>query len=358
MSRLAAGYRLLLRVYPPGRRRDEMLDTLLEAAPAGRRRPTAREAANLLRHGLRARLGRPAGRGVVVLATLIALVTGFVGASVATRLAWELVPGYPTGATLAEISGTIYPAVPVTHELDTDELFFDVSERSTLDVFLQGHDEDFAFATLGIYPEPRFLLGDYPTWTAATQGRLVAAGWQVSEARVTGPTTIATGQVDDTGRSFTATRDGLALEIETSTDVVGTPPGGFDATATLDRLTPGYVQAATVLGLLTGALFGWLLTGWASRRTEQAGAAIRTLTWLPSSCALVLLLPQALAAYLILAVQFAADGPPGEPFWAYSVTYAFGCGLLGFLLLAVALVAALLARRPADDPAVEREFVP
>jgi hypothetical protein len=47
-----------------------LLHTLLELAPPNRRHPTLREVANILRHGVRARLGRPRSRSVVALATL------------------------------------------------------------------------------------------------------------------------------------------------------------------------------------------------------------------------------------------------------------------------------------------------
>ncbi|GAA2639402.1 hypothetical protein [Paractinoplanes durhamensis] len=349
MTRLAKQYRLLLRAYPPGHRRTELLDTLLDAAPATRNHPTARETANLLRHGMRARLGRPGGRAVVVLATLIALTAGFIGAAAATRAAWELVPGYPTGTALAEISDTVFPSHPTTAEPNGTGLFFDVGERNTAEVLLQGHDEDFEFATVTIAPEPYFLPGDFRTWTATTEGRLVKAGWQVGPAEVTGATTIATGEVDDTGRRFTATRDGLALTIEPTTDVVDTPRGSFYVTATLDRLTPGYVTAAGALGLLTGALIGWLLTGWASRRTESGHTPARATAAVSAVFALVLLLPQALLGFLILGYQMHSDGPPGKPFWTLSLTYGFGCGQLGAVLIAVALIAAAAARRPAEE---------
>src|SRR4051812_33630040 len=109
MNRLATGYRLLLRAYPPGRRREELLDTFLEATSAGEHRPSVRAAGNLIRHGMRARLARPLSSGVVLLATLIALVTGFGGAAVAARIAWAVVPGYPAGAGLTALSATIFP---------------------------------------------------------------------------------------------------------------------------------------------------------------------------------------------------------------------------------------------------------
>ncbi|MBL7258588.1 hypothetical protein [Paractinoplanes lichenicola] len=341
---MSRGYRLLVRAYPPGRRRGELLDTFAEA---GRVRPTAREAVNLLRHGLRARLGRPASRGVVVLATLIALVTGFVGAAVAARIAWEFAPAYPSGARLEAIKESVFPGLRPVSERNGDGLFFDVGERSYGEVFLYGHDEDFAFSTVWIGPDGNFIKGDYPAWTAAAQQRLVAEGWQVSDAEVTGATWIATGEIDDSGRAFTATRGGLSLSVQTETDVVDTPAGSFYASAELNRLTPGWITAAGVLGLLVFALLGWLITGWASRRTQDARGTVRSLTREPAVLALVLLFPQALLGLIGMVREPLAGGPPIAPFWSLSLTYGFGCGFLGFLLFAVSLITAAVAGRPA-----------
>ncbi len=345
MRSLERGYRALVRAYPPGRRRTELLDTLIEAAPADRRRPTAREAANLVRHGLRARLGRPRSRGVVVLAVLVALVGGFVGAAASARVAWEAVPGYPSGAALREISDTVFPGLDATGERDGDGLFFDVMEKSALDVLVQGHDEDFAFSTLTVAAPGGFVTGDYRTWTDAARDRLVAAGWQIHDEWPTGATWIATGELDESGRSFRATRDGLGLLFSSETDVVDTPAGQFYALATLDRLTPWYVNAAALAGLLLGALAGWLATGWASRRTERASPAVRSLTREPAVLALLLLAPQAVLGLTALVVQAFSSDPPGQPFWSLSLTYGFGCGALGVLLFVLsALVAAIGGR--------------
>jgi hypothetical protein len=344
VRRPGAIYRVLVRTYPAGRRRAELLDTLMEAAP----RPTVRGGANLLRHGMRARLGRPGRRGVVVIATFVALIAGFLGAAVACRVAWEFAPGLPSGPALAEIEGTVFPGLPAVADRNGDGLFFDPSERSYAGVVLYGHTEDFEFTNLDVHPESRFIAGRYQTWTAAAQGRLVAAGWQVSDAEVTGATFIATGTIDDTGRTFTATRGGLEMTVEATTEVVDTPAGSFDANVRVERITPTGVTVATVLALLAGALIGWLVTGWVSRRTEHAGATIRTLVRLSALVGLVLLLPQAVAGLLLLAIEAAA---PGAPFWALSLTYGYGCGFLGLLLFGVALVAAAVARDTADDPA-------
>jgi hypothetical protein len=87
-DRLARRYAYWLRFYPPGPRRAEMLATLLECAPPERTRPTGREILNLIVYGLRARLGHPASTAVVVLAVLVALASGLLGAAAAARIGW------------------------------------------------------------------------------------------------------------------------------------------------------------------------------------------------------------------------------------------------------------------------------
>jgi hypothetical protein len=61
MTRLAWCYRLLLRAYPAWYRRErgeEMLGTLLEASPPGRRWPSLRDARALIMGGFRVRAGQ------------------------------------------------------------------------------------------------------------------------------------------------------------------------------------------------------------------------------------------------------------------------------------------------------------
>src|ERR1700712_3765832 len=101
---LGRAYRRLIRAYPRGPRRDELLDTLLEAAPPDRRRPTRRESVNLIRHGLRARLGYPRGRAVVVLVFLVGLVGAYFGGAAGNRLGWEFTTPVPSAATAAPIT--------------------------------------------------------------------------------------------------------------------------------------------------------------------------------------------------------------------------------------------------------------
>jgi hypothetical protein len=352
-ARLGRRYRRLLWAYPPGRRRDEVLDTLMEAAPAGRTRPSMRETLNLLRYGLRARLGRPAKPSVVVLAVLVALFTGCAGAGVASRLAWNAVPDYPSGTALAEITGTVYPGVPTEGQRTGDGLFEDVMEPSTVQVLLQGHDEDFGFAQYEF--GPGFMKGDYREWTNATAARMEAAGWEVHDLGPTGATWIATGELDESGRSFWAKRDGLAIDVSSETDVVDTPAGSFFSTATMARFTPWWVTALGGVGWLLGFLVGWLLTGWASRRTEEATGAVRSLTREPAVVALLLVTPQAVLATVAFLLEPFQTTTPVAPFWSLSVTWGYSCNLLAVALFVLSLFVAAFGGRTGPDPLVDRE---
>jgi hypothetical protein len=164
---------------------------------------------------------------------------------------------------------------------------------------------------------------------------------------------IATGKLDESGRAFSATKGALGMSFQSETDVVGTPAGKFYATAELDRITPWYVSAVAYLGLLIGALLGWFAVGWVSRRTEHARGAVRALTRESVVVALILLFPQALLGVAGLVFESISDSPPGSPFWSLTLTYGFGCGWLGLLLLAVSAIVAVVAGRPQPDTVVE-----
>src|ERR1700754_2988303 len=101
---LARTYRRLIRAYPRGPRRDELLDTLLEAAPADRRRPTLKEGVNLIRHGLRARLGYPRSRAVVVMVFRTGLIGAYFGGAATSRLGWQFASPVPSAATAATVT--------------------------------------------------------------------------------------------------------------------------------------------------------------------------------------------------------------------------------------------------------------
>jgi len=339
----------VLRAYPKGTRRDELLGTLREAGT----RPGPRIFLNLVRHGLRARLGRPGSRVVVVVAVLVALTTGLGFAAVASRIAWSGVRDYPSGDRLAGITGTLFPGVAIEGGRSATGLFFDYSEHSTL---LHGHNEDFEFATYDFAPSGQNVAAPYRTWTDAAAARLTADGWDVRDVWPTGATVIATGKLDEDGRAFWATRDGLSLEFSASTNVVGTPPGSFYAEAHLGRLAPRWVTVVGGAGWLVGVLFGWFLTGYVSRRTEWASDAARLASHAAAGIGLVLLLPATLMGTLGLIAEPLRADRIYQPFWWLSVTWGYGCTVFGVLLGLIAIGAATVAgtrenrARAAEEP--------
>jgi hypothetical protein len=114
---LTRRYRRLLLAYPHDYRRshgDELLGSLLDAAQPGRTRPTGRETANLVRHGLRCRLGRPASRSVVTWATLTAVICGLFTAALATWAAWHTSQPLPDRTEAVAILSTALPDHAIT----------------------------------------------------------------------------------------------------------------------------------------------------------------------------------------------------------------------------------------------------
>ncbi|MEU8239463.1 hypothetical protein AB0C07_14575 [Actinoplanes missouriensis] len=333
------GYRLLVRAYPAGPRRDEVLDTLLAV---GRRTPSWREAGNLLRHGLRARLGRPASGAVVAVALLVALTTGFFAAALSTRAAWEAVPDYPSGTRLAEITTTVFPSLPIEGGRDEGRVFRDPTGDHQ---WLEPFNEDFAYAGYSFGPSGTYLPGDYRTWFGQARQRLVDAGWTVREEYPTGATDIASGLLEPSGRALVAERGPLSLHLETTVDVVDTPAGEFYALASLNRWQPGWVTAVGVVFWLLGGLTGWLVLGWASRRTEAAGGMPRFLSASATITALVFLTPLTLLGMVGFVAETWRFDRPGQPFWAWSMVWGYGCTALGVLLLITALIIAVAGGR-------------
>jgi len=96
MNRLERTYRLLLTVYPPdylAEREEELVGTLLTAAPASATRPPVREAASLVRSGIAERsrrFGAPVRRDGLAAASAVAI--GALAASVTYHVGLQLSP--------------------------------------------------------------------------------------------------------------------------------------------------------------------------------------------------------------------------------------------------------------------------
>jgi hypothetical protein len=328
--RLARAYRRLVRAYPRGPRRDELLDTLIACAAPGRRRPAPREIANLVYHGARARLGRPKSRGIVVLAWLIALAAGFLGAAGANRLGWQAVGPLPAGAQAAEIRETVFPGRTVQGGGDAAK-------------FVPQADGDgigYGYAVSWVKHTP--ATRDVAGYTAATRSRLEAAGWTVTSVD---PPLDQTNVVDanpgDRAEGFTAERGGLGLHF-TDTYWPGRPAYDRDGTASylIWHLPPWWLAVVGWFAALAGAVLAWLLTGWVSRRLEPRPAASG-----PAAAGGVLVVLGLVPAAL-LGLPF---GRPADetaaPFW-HGLVYLGTKPALCSAVVAAAVLAGALAYRP------------
>ncbi|MEU4427350.1 hypothetical protein AB0F81_42565 [Actinoplanes sp. NPDC024001] len=328
-ARLARRYRWLLRCYPPGPRRAEMLGTLLECAPPDRARPTWREAVNLVRFGLRARLGRPAGTAIVVLAALVSLASGLLGAAGAARLGWEFAPSLPVAD---ELKATVFPGLHVWGGGDA-EPFVPSADGETTEFGYADYWVDHTGATQ-----------DVRAYAEGARDRLAAAGWDirgaltVEEDRSSEPVSAEAG--------FWATTDGLVLEFSA---VHWEGRAWYDsdgaASFTLSRSAPGWLTVVAVAGGLIGALAGWLLTGWASRRSEGhefRSAAAGAMAWMTVLLTLF-------AALLGGLWSWDPERPGDEVVW---LGLRVLTGEAGVVIAGLALLALAAARLRAVIPAV------
>ncbi|MER7006220.1 hypothetical protein ABT297_24685 [Dactylosporangium sp. NPDC000555] len=347
---LARRYRRLLSVYPPGPRREELLDTLLESAPPGRRWPTVRASISLLRHGARARLGRPGSVAVVVFAVLVALAGAGLGAIAGARLGWEAARPLPSGAEAEQLKATVFPDMTVWGGGDA-ALFVRTDDNEGI---------QYGYAVYWVKHTP--ATREVRAFSEAVRDRLQASGWQIRSDVV--PVLNPGDEGDDKQhkeqftRTFWATRDGLALRFTNvywSNVYWPRPATESDGAATfeLSRTEPPWILPAGVLGALLGALIGWALTAWVSRRTERSWPAT-LFAAATTGFALLLLLPVLLLLCLglILGGDKTPQGQPEQPVWAVLFTLFGGLTkTVGILGLAVLIVAAWPRRRrpPADQ---------
>ncbi|WP_433790037.1 hypothetical protein [Actinoplanes sp. CA-252034] len=166
-DRLTRRYAFWLRFSPPGPRRAEMLATLLECAPPERVRPTGREILNLVGYGLRARLGRPASTAVVVLAVLIALASGLLGAAAAARAGWAAAPSLPSGAESRALGETVFPGRKVWGGGDAETFV------------PSGDGEQTVYGFADYWIEHDDGTRDVLAYARGARDRLAAAGWDV-----------------------------------------------------------------------------------------------------------------------------------------------------------------------------------
>jgi hypothetical protein len=340
MTGLSRGYRRLLLAYPSAYRRergDELLDTLLEAAPPGRTRPTAREALDLLRHGLRARLGRPASRSVVTWAVLATVITALFGAAFGARAGWETARPLPDPAATTAMVQEILPGRPWSAPDPPSSAKFIIYGHplswASMHDLLMGDGGEYGQAGVG-----SSLNGSSATDPAATVAEAVtnleSHGWTVYMVRR-----------DDWGTTIAARRGDTVLDFEqynqTLADTTFVSAGFTRATP------PAVIPSALAAGLLTGVVT-FLVFAWASRRTEPRHPASGPVKTLFGVTLFLWWAPTLFALPLMIKHHVDEPHPSWHPMWEWLgqpvFSLFFVCGA-GCALLALALAA--LPRRAA-----------
>ena len=257
-SELERWYRCLLWAYPVGYRRaygEEILAMLMDSAEPGRRRPARADVADLARGAVRQWFRLPVGPSAVVAAVLAAVVLGAVGAAAGSWAAWrtnELPSDTEFLRTVETVAGTPLTAAHVGRSDGPRELAPGAS----------------------VSTEQRF-----PNWTTeAAQERLRADGWTLVHAdrsdkvyRFSG----SEGRADElypgaVSHELTLTRGGHLIRIMAVTYPASGPEvAGTYLDTVIRTIGPSWQPAPALLGLLVGAVTGWLLTGWATYRLRR-----------------------------------------------------------------------------------------
>lgn len=345
-DKLTSRYRRLLFAYPPAYRRfrgEELLGALLDAAPSGRTRPTVRETVNIIRHGLRARLGRPASHTVVAWAMLTAVISGAFSAAFATRAGWETARPLPRAAEAQAMLTEILPGQKFTGIQDAPALFVIYGQPLNWDSM-----HDLLFGDGGEYGQSGVAGGvDAPTLppqetVELVQRNLRARGWTIYSLKVrnicarTGPCGPE-GQYTDI---VAQRRDTVFTMRVYSPQVPISPP----INAGFLRATPFAVYPFGFIGGILGALVAFLLFGWVSRRTEGRHPALAVVVKMLLGITLFFWWAPTLFAFQWMTRHYQDQpNPSWPPMWewlgqpTFSLLFLIGCGS-GLLSLALATI--------------------
>ena len=335
-----------LLAYPRAYRRErgeEILATIVESGRSG-----PRVAANLVRHGLRARLGRPASRSIVVWSIVAAAICGLFAASMASWVAWSNGRPHPDEAEVRNVLAEVFPAHDFANVFVARAVFAFYTEPSSWEnlsgvLSFDGGEYELAASGAGILGGPA-TGGDEAAPTAME--RLRAGGWHVYPPHVTEGFTCHTPTcetpIPTTYTSLIAERGDLVLELWVNS---AAGPDETFISVSLQRKAPASVWPAGFAAGLAGALLAWLVFAWASRRTggeHPVGLGIKVCFVLTMACWWG---PALLGIPSVITHQGLDPHPQWHPLWewlgqpVFSQVFIFGAAwaLLG---LALALIPA------------------
>lgn len=272
---LTRRYRRLLLAYPRAYRREhgeELLGVLLDAAPAGQTRPTLGEAVDLVRGGLRCRLGRPASSTVGVWAVLTALICGLFTAALASRVAWETSRPQPDRPEFAAVFAEAFPGHRLGDDVSTARALFVIYgqplSRASLRDLLLGDGGEYQEGVAGGSAAGPMPASEAETLATAQQ-RLRAAGWQVYEPTSEVLQTCSDPRCDPASQPVETVL--VARRGDTVLRATFDDPRSFGSYlgVELKRAAPPAVLPVAVLAGLIGGVLAWLVFAWTSRRTED-----------------------------------------------------------------------------------------
>lgn len=347
-------HRWLLLSYPRDYRRErggEILETVREIGSTRRGLPVA---ADLVRHGLRARLGRPSSRSVVIWASVFAMACGLFAASLGTWQAWLGSRPLDHNELVATV-GQLYRGEQIrTIATDDPPAVFIIygsplSWRSVPDL-LSGDGNEYSLADIGASFD--LLPADSgPHALAELQQRLQAAGWNYSQPVYSHAYDCIP---DDPRCDPTSIPSNITVYAQRGDNILEVDITDYNTLMYLamTRATPWTAYPAGVLAFLLGVLGGWCLFGWASRRTERGHPVAQALAKFLFGFAMFLWwAPILLSAPLTLLSHLLVPQYRWPPLWEWlgqptmSLPFLLGCAML---TLALGL-AALPRRQPVDQ---------
>jgi hypothetical protein len=326
-------YQRLLLAYPRRYRRArgaELLTTLLEAAPAGRRWPTWAETVDLLVGGLRCRLGLPRGPLIKAAAILAALAAGALGVAAGGWLGWRGADALPSQQRALAITRTAAPEASMMSSLRRDEIFSYAEPVHSASERWLGKDSAYLPGQVQVMVGVEGAPGDV---VAGAVQRMRSAGW---DAQV---------RVEPWGVTGIARHGRLIVHLAAITEQAS---AGATQRSWLDvrvvRAEPWLVRPLIVAGGLVGLAAGWLLAGWAARRARAYEPAVRLGITALSGFGLLAQLPATVfTAYGLADPQRFA---PAASWEAYMVAGARLPTVAGVLALTAVIAMAATASRP------------
>jgi hypothetical protein len=298
MTRLERSYRRLMLAYPAAYRRryaSEIVTTLVEMSPPGRRRPPVGDAWHLIRAGVRQRLRLPARRPLAWAgALLVTLVLGAFGAAAGSWAAAQSYAGLPSRDGFSAVSRLVGDGIDRWEQRDTTP--------HAVPVWWSDVDD--------------------PQWNPAdAHRRLQRTGWHLTGVRaLPGGQSYGPGgrPAPVTSTAFDGTRDGLHVHV-----VGNLSPGHGLVTVSMWPESNAGRWPLTVAGAVLGLLAGWPLAARLAYRLRRVPAGQARLATALMGAALVAWAVPAAACYANLGLMIRTAGDAEVPVTVHS---AFGAG--------------------------------